>query len=281
MSQYVNSNGNLLSAEGYVLEAGNRGYLYGDGLFETIRVVKGKTLNLQQHLNRLLDGMEALEMEVPSDFDFAFFEREIHTLLIKNEIDLNARVRLSIDRKTGGHFLPISNKVDYLIEADRIPEYEFRLNQEGLVVDLFDEIKKPINSLSNFKTKNCLIYILGRIRAVKKGLDDHLILNEKNSIIESTSSNLFLVSNGVLYTSSLDSGCLGGTMRMQIINLAIENNIKVYECNLNPQNLLAADEMFLTNAINGVRWIKKFRSKSYINEMASKLVSLLNKKWNL
>ena len=77
----------------------------------------------------------------------------------------------------------------------------------------------------------------------------------------------------------MDQGPLGGTMRMQIINLALANEVKVYECNISPQNLLVADEVFLTNAIQGIIWVESYRTKKYRNEIAKKFVRLLNAKW--
>ncbi|MDG1915596.1 MAG: aminotransferase class IV [Crocinitomix sp.] len=280
MSNYVINNGVLVSTDGYSIRAGNRGHLYGDGLFETIRVLKGHPINLENHLNRLIEGMKALKLNYPVEFNVPFFEREILTLLTKNEIVESARIRLSIDRKAGGNYLPTSNHIDYLIEVEPLLENHFVLNAEGLSVGLYKQMKKQVNILSPYKTKNCLIYIMGKLKAKEKGLDDLLILNDKLGIIESTSSNLFIVSNGVLYTPGIDLGCLGGTMRMQIINLAIKHNIKVYECNISPQNLLAADELFLTNAIKGIVWVKSFRTKEYGNTISEKLVEYLNQEWN-
>jgi branched-chain amino acid aminotransferase len=88
-----------------------------------------------------------------------------------------------------------------------------------------------------------------------------------------------LVSNGVLYTPGLEEGCLAGIMRMQVINLALNNGIKVYECNILPQNLLAADEIFLTNSIRGINWVSGYRTKRYFNNMSRKIVALLNDSW--
>jgi branched-chain amino acid aminotransferase len=112
--------------------------------------------------------------------------------------------------------------------------------------------------------------------AKKKNLDDCLIQNDRNNIIESSNSNLFIVSNGVLYTPTLDDGCIGGVMRMQIINLALEHKIKVYECNLTPQHLLAADEIFMSNAIQGIQWVSSYRTKRYFNEHSKKFIQILN-----
>ncbi len=279
MNQYVNNNGVLIPAASYSIMSGNRAYLYGDGLFESIRVLNGRAINLDNHFKRLVAGMEALQMNPPVHFTVEHFSEEIQTLVDENKITQGGRVRFSIDRKPGGTFLPSSNFVDYFIEAKSYENNEYVLNEKGYRIDLYDEIKKDINPLSAFKTKNGLIYIMAKLKAREKGLDDLLIQNYKMGIIEGGSSNLFVVSNGVLYTPSLDLGPLGGTMRMQIINLALANEIKVYECNISPQNLLVADEVFLTNAIQGVIWVDTYRTKEYANETAIQFTKLLNDKW--
>lgn len=156
----------------------------------------------------------------------------------------------------------------------------FELNAKGLEVDLYMDMKKPKIKLSNYKTKNGLISIIASITAKEKGLDDYLIANSNEGIIEGTSTNLFVVSNGVLYTPGLEEGCVAGTMRMQIINLAVENGTKVYECNILPQNLLVADEVFLTNAVKGIIWVSGYRTKRYFNNISRNFVDLLNSKWS-
>lgn len=276
---YVNNNGVLIPEDSYSIKAGNRAHLYGDGLFESIRIVNGYPINTDNHIKRLLAGMEAIRMNVPSNFTTEFFETEFRSLLEQNHIASGGVVRLSVDRKAGGKFLPLTNDVEYFIEATPLPNNKFTLNEQGYKIDQYEDIKKNINELSAFKTKNALIYIMAKLRAQEKGLDDLLIQNDKMGIIEGGSSNLFVVSNGVLYTPSLDLGCLGGTMRMQIINLALELNIKVYECNISPQNLLVADEVFLTNAIRGITWVGSYRTKEYTNDMAIRLTLHLNEKW--
>ena len=184
-----------------------------------------------------------------------------------------------MDRSTGGTYSPESNEVEFFIEVYPLETNNFSLNQRGLEIDLFADLKKAKSNLSNYKTKNGLIYILASIAAKEKDLDDVLISNTAGGILESTAANLFVVSNGVLYTPGLEEGCLAGTMRMQIINLAIANGMKVYECNILPQNLLVADEIFLTNAIQGILWVGGYRTKRYFNNTSKLLIELLNKKW--
>jgi len=276
---YVNNNGVLIPALTYSIKSGNRSHLYGDGLFESIRIMSGEPINLDNHYKRLIGGMAVLKMNLHSTFTVDFLAHQIKELLLQNRITEGGRVRLSIDRKAGGAFSPKTNEVDFFIEAWPLPHNNFVLNDAGLTIDLYNTIKKPISILSNYKTKNCLIYILAKLEAKEKNTDDLLIQNDKMGIIEGSSANIFVVSNGVLYTPSLDLGCLGGTMRMQIINLAIENNIKIYECNITPQNLLVADEIFFTNAVKGIEWVGSYRTKRYFNTLSKKLITLLNQKW--
>jgi branched-subunit amino acid aminotransferase/4-amino-4-deoxychorismate lyase len=112
--------------------------------------------------------------------------------------------------------------------------------------------------------------------AKEKSIDNALITNDKDVIIEAANSNIFIVSNGVLYTPPLEDGCLGGIMRMEVINAALRHDIKVYETSLRPQNLLVADELFLTNAIQGIQWVSSYRQKRYYNSLSQKLTRLLN-----
>ena len=276
---YVNNNGVLILAQTYTLKSGNRAHMYGDGLFESIRVVDGHPINLENHFKRMVEGMVVLKMIQNSNFTLEFLRGQLIELLKENNIVSGGKIRLSIDRKQGGTFLPKTNGIDFFIEAWPLSHNEFILNESGLVIDLYEEMKKPITILSNFKTKNCLLYVMSKLSAQEKGVDDLFIQNDKLGIIEGSSANLFVVSNGVLYTPSLDLGCLGGTMRMQIINLAIEKGIKVYECNITPQNLLVADEIFLTNAIEGIKWVGSYRTKRYFNILSNQLIAFLNKKW--
>ena len=273
--QYVNNNGVLIPIESYAIKAGNRSHLYGDGFFESIRIINGQMVNFENHYKRLSETFKVLYMTPPKALTLEYLENEINYLIQQNAINQGGAIRLSIDRKPGGTYLPRTNDVDYFIEAYALPNNSFVLNDAGYRVDIYNDIKKNINPLSNYKTKNGLIYIMGKMSAKANQLDDVLLQNDKLGIIESTSANIFIVSNGVLYTPALDSGCLGGTMRMQIINLAIENNMKVYECVITPQNLLAADELFLTNAITGIVWVGKFRTKIYQNDVVKKIHQLL------
>ena len=276
---FVNNNGAVIPNKGATIAAGNRSYLYGDGLFESIRILNGKPINMENHFNRMVEGAKAIKMRFPSFFTVEFFEDKVKELISLSGIKEGGKCRISLDRALGGTYIPETNEISYFIEVYPYESNFFELNSKGYEVDIYRDIKKQKNFLSNFKTKNGLLYVMTAIAAKEKGLDDYLLINEKDAVIESSNSNLFVVSNGVLYTPSLEDGCLAGTMRMQVINLAIAHGIKVYECAILPQNLLAADEIFLTNAIRGIVWVGGYRTKRYFNTLGRKIQSFLNDYW--
>lgn len=276
--QFIILNGKLLDLSKTGLSPHNRAFLFGDGLFESIKVVNGKPLFVNVHFSRLSEGMEALKVELNGRLTAERLRDEIQQLLDHCGIESGGRVRVTLYRNPGGYYLPTSEGFSYVISLTGDAQNKFMLNEEGLVVNLYTAVKKQITPLAYYKTINALNYILASIYAKESNLDDALLVNENDNIIESTNSNLFIVSNGVLYTPAISDGCVGGTMRMQIINLALENNIKVYECSLTPQHVLAADEMFLTNAIQGIKWVSSYRMKRYFHKMSDRLMEKLNEK---
>ncbi|MDQ3191335.1 MAG: aminotransferase class IV [Bacteroidota bacterium] len=273
--QFINYNGNVIPADQPVFTAKNRSFRYGDGIFESIRVINNKICFLANHFERLKHDTSFLHIELPSFFTEKFLKEQIADLLKKNMLTSDARVRVTIFRKQGGFYGPIDNSLEYLIEAEAIYENGFNLNKIGLIIDIYEDLNKPLNRLSNVKSNNSLYFVFASIFRDEKKLDDCLILNESGNIAEATSSNFFLVSSGKLYTPALEEGCIAGTMRKTIIELALSSGRKVYECSINPEDLLDADELFLTNATNGIRWIGGYEKKRYFHPVASKLNQLL------
>lgn len=267
--EYVNENQAMIAKD-------NRAFRFADGFFESMRVVNGKALFIENHFARIIDTAHALKMKPAENFNLDLLRNQVQGLLQRNRIDQGGRVRITFYRKSTGFYLPKLDDLGYYIEAESLLDNQFMLNPTGKLVDIFMDFKKDINKLSVYKTLNCQLYVMAALNARDKGLDESLIQNSKLSIIESTSSNIFIVSNGVLYTPSLEDGCVAGTMRMNIINIALENKIKVYECTLNPHNLLAADEMFLTNAVRGIEWVVGYRTKRYYNDMSKRMLNMLN-----
>lgn len=276
---FVNNNGKILNDSEPVIEVGSRAFLYGDGVFESVRIMYGRPINLNSHIQRLFKGAELLKIRIPAYLTQELIFEKILELIEKNEISAGGKCRISIDRISGGTYKPVSNEATYFIEVLPIDENDYLLNYKGLEIDIYKDIKLHSNVFSSFKTKNGLTKVLAAIAAEELELDDFILQNEKGNLIETTSCNLFIVSNGVLYTPGLQEGCIAGTMRMQVINLAIQNGIRVYECPILPHNLLSADEVFLTNAISGIKWIGGYRTKRYLNNTSRRMVMLLNAFW--
>lgn len=274
---YVLVNGELLDASVPYLK-GNRSFLYGDGLFESIRIINGQPYKLENHIIRIKEGAKVLGYAIPEEFTTAYFKDQIVNLLKHNSIRAGGKVRLCLFRNDGGLYKPSNNTVSYLITADLLPYNLFKLNEEGLLLDVFYDIYKDKNILSNFKTTNALLSVMAGNYANSNKLDDCLLVNSNRNIIEAISSNVFLVSNGVLYTPPLSDGCVGGTMRMNVINTALQMNLKVYETSLTPQNLMVADEIFLTNAIQGIQWVGGYKSKRYFNNIGKNILDTINQK---
>ncbi|MFT4661923.1 MAG: branched-subunit amino acid aminotransferase/4-amino-4-deoxychorismate lyase [Patiriisocius sp.] len=270
-------NGELLEGSANGIPAGDRGYQFGDGLFETIRIINGNVCFFDAHLNRLKLGLRSLKIKYAADFDFGRLLNEIQSLIELNNIKEGGRCRLTVTRDSGGYYRP-KNEVgfNYLIQVMPVEQNYFELNEVGLNIDVYKERVKQITPTSNYKTLNCELYIMASIFSENTGMDDVLVQNDQDAIIESTNSNLFIVSNSVLYTVPLVDGCVGGTMRMQVINLALANNYRVYETSFKPRNLLVADEVFLTNASSGIRWVQSYRQKKYIKEITPRLMELVN-----
>lgn len=277
MAAHVILNGRMVPGDGPVIPLDNRAFHYGDGVFESIRVLNGKPCFMDAHWARLQEGLKVLRIECPPGVDPESITRMVRELSAACELP-NGRVRLTVYRDAPGYYRPRAHAGAYTIELNPVPTPNYALNPQGYTVDIYPEMRKPVNMLAVHKTLNCQLYVMASLWCIERGLDDCLLQNDRGNIIESSAGNIFIVSNGVLYTPSLTDGCIGGVMRMQVINLAIANGIKVYECSLNPQNLLAADELFFTNAARGVQWVGSYRTKRYAHRMAQHLTELLVRK---
>lgn len=269
-------NGHLISIYEPAVSFANRAFRYGDSLFESIRFTNGKAMFIADHIKRLKLSMTALRMNVPVDFNTANIEHLIIHLAAKNNITADARIRLTVFRNEGGHYTPETNDISFLIETEPLDTVGYSLNQKGLWVDIYAELKKPVNKIASLKTGNSLLYVMAGLTKKSLRLDDCLLVNEHGNIIESISSNIFVIKNGTLYTSPVADGCIDGVMRKQILALAGLNRILTFEQTLTINTLMNGDEVFLTNAIKGVQWVGQFKNKFYTNRMALFFTEKLN-----
>jgi len=276
MQQFVNNNGVFVESDRPVITYNNRAFCYGDALFETIRITNSTPQFLKDHILRLNKGMAVFKMEANTQLNEQYLENAIKELAAKNEVGTDGRVRLTVYRNAGGLYTPEDNTVSFLIEAGAIEEKGYELNTKGYTVDLFPEYTKPRNALSSIKSANSAIYVLAGLYKKAHALDDCLLSNDKGHIIESISSNIFAVKNGVLYTAPVADGCLEGVMRKKVMELARKNRIAVEEISIMQNVLLSADELFLTNALRGIRWVVAYKQKRYFNNTSKNLIEKLN-----
>jgi branched-chain amino acid aminotransferase len=165
----------------------------------------------------------------------------------------------------------------YCLEMQPLDEPRYFLNTKGLIMDVFTDLPKPSNYLSNIKSCNSLIYVMGALYKAQNKLDDIFLLNQNGFLCEAGSSNIFVLYQNHLYTPALSEGCVEGVMRQVVINIARDNNIPITEAQINPEILYEADEVFLTNASRGIQWVMGYGVKRYFNRLSKELIDALNK----
>lgn len=276
----VNINGNIIDSNKASLSLNNRGYHYGDAVFETIKVVHGEILFLEDHYFRLMSSMRILRMEIPMQFTLEFLESEIKkTISESNLSESSLRVKFSVNRVEGGLYLPNDNEVEYMITLKPLGNTLYLKQDQICRVDLYKDYFVAPNLLSTVKTTNRVINVLGSIYAKENDYDNCLLLNTNKHVIEALNANLFLVKGKIIKTPPLSDGCIKGILRKQIIDiLSKSDTYTLEEISISPFELQKADELFITNTIIGIQPITKYRKKSFETKVSTLLLDLLNKK---
>lgn len=275
---YIWFNGEYHRTDSPVLNIGNRAFRYGDGLFETIHCYGTEPYYLDFHYKRLTKGLQLLEIEKPYSLSQVKLNEVITKLLNKNRHFGSTRVRVSVFRSNGGLYTPESNSASVAVESYPLDFRFYQYNQQGLMLDIYDDIAKPINILSSVKSCNALLYVKAGLYRKKNELDECIILNEYGRVAESISSNVFVVKKGEIFTPGLSEGCIPGVMRQVVINLARSLGYKVFDdVALNTKVFSTCDELFLTNAISGIRWVLGLGGNRYFNTVSRQLSAELNR----
>ena len=250
-----------------------RSHLYGDALFETMRVHLGKICFWESHYFRLMSSMRILRMDIPLDWGPDDLESDILSCVPQGQVD--QRVRLSVWRKGGLGYAPTVQGVDWGIHVEPLKEFGYPHPIKTLHMDLFQEHKKSSGLLSTLKATHAALYILAAQFAQDKGLDDVFLLNQENRLLETSRGNVFVLKANVLTTASLTAGALRGVMREQVIRLAPGLGLTVQEDALSPFALLEADEVWMTNALDGVSAVAQYRKTKYSAEQATRMQNTL------
>ncbi|MBC8266428.1 MAG: aminotransferase class IV [Flavobacteriales bacterium] len=271
---YIIFNNKILRKDDFHISISNRSFLYGDGLFESIKIINGKPFNIDSHLDRLFLGASFLNLEITASKND--FQHDIANLLTQVKIKKAGYVKIVLFRNQGGKYLPKTQNASYLITAEKSENNLFDLNNNGLELGFFTKLLKPKTKLSNYKTTSALQSVMCLIDAKQKGKDDCLMFNTDNRIIESANSNVFYVKNDTIYTPKLTEGCVGGTMRNYILNLK-NMGFLIEESLVEKNDILQADEVFLSNAISGIRWVSKIENTEFTKKkVAQMLIEKIN-----
>jgi len=268
----INVNGEIQKDTVTFAGKDHRGLKYGDGLFESIRMMNGKMPLLSDHLRRLFRGMKFLKIEKPVHFNTAFFRKEIRRI---TQLEQNARIRISVYRESGGLYTPTNNQPFYLVEYQSLKSDCWRWNKKGVILKFCPTVQLPITPWSGLKTSNSLPYILAGLWKQEQGIDDCILLNQSGFVAEASSSNVFYFKNKKLYTTTDKSGGILGVMRGHILKLAKKNGINIYKKDILSKELMEADEVFLTNAVQGVKWVKELDGVRFRNGETKKIWNLI------
>lgn len=272
----INFNGNILPSNSNLL-VNNRAFLYGDGVFETVKIVDNKILFLEDHYFRLMASMRVIRMEIPMNFTLEYLEEQLLASAEATSCSDSARARITVYRNDGGYYLPKDNTVSFLIHAVALENTLYTIEKQAYEVDLYKDFYVTKQLLSSIKSTNKLINVTGSIFADENGLDNCLLLNDSKNVIEALQGNIFMLMGNKLITPPISEGCLNGVMRKQVLALARKKeNLEVVEEPISPFDLQKADELFITNVIKGIQPITKYRKKKYDTKVAADLLVQLN-----
>lgn len=264
----VNYNGELLAEENLNISLKNRGFKYGDSIFETIKVQHNKVVFWEDHYFRLMSSMRMLRMKIPLKFTLEFLEQEIIKTVHANKLSPLSRVRLNVFRKDGGYYTPKTNDIDYTIEVDTIEI----VKKEKYSIDVFKDFYNFSGLLSTIKTNNRLVNTLASIYAKENDLDNCVLVNERKGVVEVTNGNIFILKGNAIKTPSLEEGCIKGIVRKKIIEIISKNKeYTLEETNISPFEIQKADEVFITNAIFGVQPVTNYKKKSFSMDFGNKI----------
>jgi branched-chain amino acid aminotransferase len=268
---YINYNGKIISDHQNIISADNRSFRYGEGCFETIKVINGKIVLHHLHTERLFTTLGLLQFKISKHFTPAYIESEILQLVAKNKHNKAARVRLTLHRGNGGLYDVLTHAPQFIIQSWELAPEKSMFNENGLDIDFFADGRKAVDKFSSVKSNNYLVYAMAALWAKKHKLNDAVVLNTNDTVADTTIANLFIVDKGVIKTPSLQQGCVQGVMRHYLIQQLKNNGYTVQETNITTNDVLQAGEVFLTNAIVGMRWVKQCGSSNYTNSVSKNL----------
>lgn len=267
--------GQILRSDKLLISPNNRSYRYGDGCFETIKVLNGKIMLADYHFERLFSSLETLRFKKLGYHSAGWLEKQILSVVEKNGHAKRARVRVTVTRGDGGIYDEQNHYPYFLIQSWPLQPATQELNENGLVIDIYKDARKTADLFSSIKSNNYLPYVMGALWAKEHHLNDAILLNPDNRVADATIANVFIVKDGSVKTPALSEGPVNGVMRRHLLHLLRKENIPVEEGTITVDELLEASELFLTNAIHGIKWVKQLGNSHYINATSIRLYKML------
>lgn len=277
----INYQGDIIELKALPVQDLKRATMYGDAVFETIRMRDNKLLFVEDHYFRLMASMRILRMPIPMEFTPEFFVDEANRLAEEVAVT-DGRLRLQVVRKSEGKYTPDdNNECVWWMELEELSSQDYTWTSKGLKVDLFKDHYIQPGLLSTLKSSNALPYVLAGIFAKENGFDAMLLVNDNKMLVEANAANVFVLKDNILKTAPLEDGPLRGVFRKNLIGWAKEIGLEIKEESINPFELQKADEIWLTNTISGVQWVEKYRKRTYKGDKAKELIELLQRKLNV
>ncbi len=264
---FVCYNGEMFDEQQPLITLQNNSFKFGEALFETMRVTNGVAPLATLHFERLQLGMQFLQLSFPTETTIDVLLQKIYLLCARNNCSHAARVRLSVFRK--------NNTTGYAIEAVPLPQHYLHWNDEGLQLTIYPHARKAIDDVANFKTANYLPYLLAAQHAAEKKMDESLIRNSDNAICDCSKANIFLIKGNEIFTPGLHQGCIAGVMRRALIDVLKKIGRTVQQTTIADEDIAGADEVFLTNALFGIRWVRQFEQHQYNCTVTKKIYTNL------
>jgi branched-chain amino acid aminotransferase len=239
-----------------------------------MRVYQGEVLLADLHFERLMASLHLLHFDPPHHFTKTYFTKLIMDLCSRNNHDQLARVRLTVFRADGGLYDPTNNVPQFIIQSWELDNKVIELNDVGLEIDIFPDAKISYDKFSSIKSNNCLPYVMAAMYAKQHRINESILLNHNGRVADTTNANLFIVQHKQLITPPLSEGGVCGVMRKHLLQMDLPFSVK--EKAITIADLENADEIFLTNAITGIRWVGMFRDNAFGNATAVIIHELLH-----
>ena len=262
-------NGKFINEGKGAVSVNNRSFRYGDGCFETMKLMHGKVLQPHLHTERLVQSLALMQFDCPSYFTPAYILDNIESLATKNGHTSLARIRLTIFRGDGGLYDAANMRPNLLIQSWPLNPENNKLNENGLVLDVFAHGRKSCDAFANLKSNNYLLYAMAALHAKKQHCNDAIVINQHGRVADTTIANLWIIENKKLITPLLTEGPVAGTMRRYLLENAASHGFFANEEPVSIERLWQADEVFLTNAIYGMKWVKQCGKASYGNGIST------------